>query len=80
MGVGLAWQVLFLLLSTDPVRYRPMILPSILEKISFGIALIVVFAQGRVPMSTFAVGSVDWNWAFLFLAAYYTTQPTRASS
>ncbi len=39
LGAGLAWQFLFLVLSTDPVKYRPMILPSILEKISFGIAL-----------------------------------------
>lgn len=70
VGVGLAWQVLFLVLSTDPVRYRSMILPSILEKISFGIALIVLFSQGRVPTSTVAIGSGDWILAVLFLAAY----------
>ncbi|HLJ23034.1 MAG TPA: hypothetical protein VKT71_02930 [Candidatus Acidoferrales bacterium] len=74
VGVGLAWQVLFLVLSTDPARYRAMILPSILEKISFGIALIVLMAQGRIPASTVAVGSADWLWAFLFLAAYFTTR------
>jgi hypothetical protein len=34
LGAGLVWQVLFLLLSTDPVRYRPMILPSFLEKVA----------------------------------------------
>ena len=34
LGAGLAWQVLFLVLSTDPVRYRTMILPSVLEKVS----------------------------------------------
>jgi hypothetical protein len=80
VGVGLAWQVLFLLLSTDPVRYRAIILPSILEKISFGIALIVLMAQGLVPASTVAVGSVDWVWAFLFLAAYFTTRTVRAAA
>jgi hypothetical protein len=80
VGVGLAWQVLFLLLSTDPARYRAMILPSILEKISFGIALIVLMAQGRVPASTIAVGSVDWLWAFLFLAAYFTTRTARSAA
>jgi hypothetical protein len=34
VGAGLAWQVLFLVLSTNPVRYRAMILPAVLEKIS----------------------------------------------
>jgi len=79
VGVGLAWQVLFLVLSTDPVRYRAMILPSILEKVSYGIALIVLLSQGRLALSAFAIGSVDWIFAFLFLAAYFTTKSPRAA-
>jgi hypothetical protein len=75
VGVALAWQVLFLVLSTDPVRYRPMILPCILEKVSWGIALIVLLSQRRLPLSSFAIGSVDWIFAFLFLAAYIKTKP-----
>jgi hypothetical protein len=66
VGVGLAWQVLFLVLSTDPVRYRAMILPSILEKVGWGIALIVLYSQRRLPLSVLAIGSVDWIFAFLF--------------
>ena len=74
VGMGLAWQFLFLVLSTDPVKYRAMILPSILEKISYGIALAVLFSQHRLPVSVLAVGSVDWIFAFLFLAAYFKTK------
>lgn len=80
VGVALAWQVVFLVLSRDPVRYRAMILPSILEKISYGIALIVLFLQRRLPLSAFAIGSVDWIFAFLFLAAYFTAKPARSSA
>ena len=79
VGVGLAWQVLFLVLSSDPARYRAMILPSVLEKVSWGIALIVLLSQGRLPLSAFAIGSVDWIFAFLFLAAYFTTKLGRAA-
>ena len=79
LGVGLAWQVLFLVLSRDPVRYRAMILPSILEKVSWGIALIVLFSQHRLPLSTFAIGSVDWIFAALFVAAYFTAKSDRAA-
>jgi len=74
VGVGLAWQFSFLVLSTDPVKYRAMILPSILEKISYGIALAVLFSQHRLPLSVLAVGSVDWIFALLFLAAYFKTK------
>ncbi len=77
LGAGLAWQVLFLALSKDPVRYRAMILPSVLEKVSYGIALVVLFSQQRLPLSVLAVGSVDWIFAFLFLAAYFKTRSTR---
>jgi hypothetical protein len=79
-GVALAWQVLFLVLSSDPLRYRAMILPSILEKAGWGIALIVLLAQRRLPHSAFAIGSIDWIFAFLFLAAYFTTRPDRSSA
>jgi len=80
LGAGLAWQVLFLVLATDPVRYRAMILPSALEKVAYGIALVVLFAQHRLPLSAFAIGSVDWIFAFLFLAAYFTTKPRRGAA
>jgi hypothetical protein len=80
LGAGLAWQALFLVLSMDPVRYRPMILPSILEKITYGIALIVLYAQGRLPLPVLSIGSVDWVFAFLFLAAYFKTKPARSAA
>jgi hypothetical protein len=80
VGVGLAWQVLFLVLSTDPVRYRAMILPSILEKVGWGIALIVLYSQRRLPLSVLAIGSVDWIFAFLFLAAYFKTGSARPAA
>ena len=76
-GAGLAWQVLFLMLSTDPARYRAMILPSILEKVSYGIALLALYLQHRIAVSTLAIGSMDWLFAFLFLAAYLRTKSDR---
>src|SRR5665213_2526824 len=48
LGAGLAWQILFLVLSRDPLKYRAMILPSIVEKASYGIALAVLFTQHRL--------------------------------
>jgi hypothetical protein len=74
LGAGIAWQVLFLVLSSDPVKYRAMILPSALEKVSYGIALLVLFLQHRLPVSVLAIGSVDWIFAFLFVAAYIKTK------
>src|SRR6185503_235028 len=49
IGVAAAWQVAFLIIARDPVRYRLMMIPAMLEKLSFGIAAIVLFLQERVP-------------------------------
>jgi hypothetical protein len=57
-----------------------MILPSVLEKISYGIAVVVLYGQRRIPLPVFAVGSVDWIFTFLFLAAYFTLKSARVSS
>jgi hypothetical protein len=78
LGAGVAWQVVFLVVSRDPERYRALILPSVLEKVSYGIALVVLYSQHRLPLSVLAVGSVDWIFAFLFLGAYIATKSARA--
>ena len=78
LGVAAAWQVLFLLLSRDPARYRAMMLPSVLEKVSFGAAAAVLFLQGRVAPALLPFAAIDLTFAALFLAAYLKT-PARES-
>ncbi len=68
--VAVAWQVLFLILSRDPIRYRPMMVPAMLEKIGFPIAVLVLYLQGRVASAIFIPASLDLVLLFLFIAAY----------
>ena len=71
VGIGVAWQLAFLVISRDPLRYRPLILPAIVEKASFAIAVAVLFVQQRV--STFMLGAamVDSLLGVLFVVAWY---------
>src|SRR5690242_3638105 len=48
IGLGLAWQILFFVISTDPVRYRGAMLAGIVEKLSFVSAVCVLYAGNRV--------------------------------
>lgn len=73
VGVALSWQFVFLTVARDPVRYRLVMLPAILEKLSFGVAVWVLFLGGRVAPSTLAGGSVDLFLAGLFAMAYLRT-------
>jgi hypothetical protein len=72
-GVTLAWQFLFLVIATDPVRYRPAVLPSMLEKASFAIAIPLLYAAGRVPGMWVGLASVDAAWLVLFFIAWLLT-------
>src|SRR5262245_27528265 len=59
IGVAVAWQILFLILSREPIRYRPIMIPSILEKAGCAIAMFVLFSQNRVSLMMLGAGIVD---------------------
>jgi hypothetical protein len=74
-GVALAWQVAFFMIARDPVRLRPIMIPSILEKVGYGGAVVVLFAQGRMHPQDLAFGLVDILLAALFVVAFVKTKP-----
>lgn len=73
IGVGLAWQIAFLILSRDPSRYRAIMIPSILEKASYAIAGVVLFSQQRVSSFTLGTAIIDSVLGVLFVVAYLKT-------
>jgi hypothetical protein len=77
LGVALAWQLFFLILAGDPVRYRMAMLPSAFEKTSFAIATIVLYLQGRAAAMVAAAGAVDLVFAILFVVAFRRTATSR---
>ena len=75
IGIAIAWQIVFFLISRDPVRFRPLMLVGIVEKIAFGIPAIVLYAQGWLAMEMLAAGVIDLVLAVLFLIAWKRTAP-----
>jgi hypothetical protein len=73
-GLGLAWQVAFFMIARDPLRFRPIMIPSILEKIGYGGAVVVLYAQGRMHPQDLAFGLADLLLAALFAAAFVLTR------
>ncbi len=73
--VALAWQVAFLLIATDPVRYRPLMLAAMLEKFPFTLAVLALYANGQVPQTMLVLGLIDGILGVLFSIAYIWTDP-----
>jgi len=77
-GTALAWQIAFLFIARDPVRYRPLMIPSIIEKFSFGSAVVILVLQARMHNSDLIFAGTDLLLGVLFVIAYFRT-PSRAS-
>lgn len=71
IGVVLAWQVAFLMMARDPKRYRPLMLATMIEKYSYGLALFILFGQGRVTMTMLILGIIDTVLGTLFVLSYW---------
>jgi hypothetical protein len=72
-AVGIAWQVLFLLLSRDPVRYRPLMPAAMVEKFAYVTAIAVLFSLSRISTFVFAFTATDLTLGILFVIAYLKT-------
>jgi len=79
IGVTLAWQVAFLVIGTNPVRYRTIMLAGILEKVLYVGAIIALSLQGQVPPGQAAAISVpDGTLGILFIVSFLKTPAVKA--
>jgi len=80
VGITLAWQLVFLVIARNPVRYRPLMLVSVLEKLAYGVPGIVLFTQQRVKTMTLTFGCVDLVLGALFVVAFLVTRGHAAAA
>lgn len=76
-GVALAWQLAFLVIAADPARFRPLMLPGILEKLSYAGAILALYLQGRLSAPGLIFGGADLVFGALFIAAFLRTPAGR---
>ena len=73
VGLAVAWQFVFLLIGRDPERYRPLMIPAVLEKLAFGVPAIILYVQGSLPGSVLFFGLLDLTLGTLFVASWRAT-------
>ncbi len=74
IGVALAWQFVFLLIARDVHRYRPLMLIGVIEKLSFGLAVLILYAWDRVSAGVLGAGVIDLALGALFVLAFRATR------
>jgi len=70
IGVALAWQFAFLVIARDPVRFRPIMIPAMAEKILFPASAFLLCAQGRVAAASLGPAVIDLVLAALFFVSF----------
>jgi len=70
VGVALAWQLAFLVISRDVVKYRLLMLPAAVEKLVFPGAVYPLWAAGRAAPPSVFFASIDLVLGVLFVVAW----------
>jgi hypothetical protein len=78
VGCAPAWQIAFILIARDPVRLRPMMLASVVEKFAYAIAILVLVMQARTNHRDLVFAASDLTLGALFVAAYVKTGGSRS--
>ena len=73
VGVAMAWQFVFLVIGSDPARFRWMMIPSVAEKLVFGLTMIVLYGEGRMAISDLMPVFPDLLLGALFALAFVKT-------
>lgn len=73
-GIALVWQLLFLLIVLNPIRYKLIMLFGAAEKFVYAAAVIILFAQNRLPAMMLSSGVIDLILGCLFVIAFFKTK------
>ena len=74
-SVALAWQIAFLVIGSNPTRFRPLMIPSMLEKLGYVMTLAVLYGQRRISATDAQAAVPDLLLGILFIVAFAKTRP-----
>ena len=79
IGTALVWQLTFFFIAADPVRYRPLMIPAIFEKLVYSVPVIILVLQKRMHSSDLVFAAIDLSLGVLFVLAYLRTSRSVSS-
>lgn len=73
LSIAMAWQIAFLVIGSNPARYRPLMLPGMLEKLGHVGGVAVLYRDARISMVDAQAAIPDLLLAILFIVAFVKT-------
>ncbi len=77
-GVTMTWQFAFFVIATNPARFRPMMIPSVLEELGYVATVVVLHLRGRLSPSQLMTSAPEISYLRLMTNAVLSS--TRSCS
>jgi len=74
ISVAMAWQIAFLVIGSNPARFRPLMIPGIFEKLGYVGTLAVMYWNGRISATDAQAAIPDGLLGVLFIVAFAKTR------
>jgi hypothetical protein len=76
LAVAMAWQIAFLVIGSNPTRFRPLMFTAVIEKLGYVSILTVLYGQGRISATDAQAAAPDLLLGILFILAIARTRPS----
>ena len=80
IGVAIAWQIAFLIIGSNPARFRTFMIPAMIEKFGYVSTLLFLYSQSRISALDMQPAIPDGLLGLLFVAAFLRTRTSGARS
>ena len=77
LSVAMAWQLAFLVIGSNPARFWPLMLPSVVEKLGHVATVAVLYSQARIPAVDAQAAVPDLLLGVIFIIALARIWPTK---
>ena len=74
LTVAMAWQIAFFVIGLNPVRFRLLMIPSIIEKLGYVATVLVLYSPARISKADAMTAVPDLLLGIFFLIAFAKTQ------
>jgi hypothetical protein len=80
ISVAMTWQLAFLIIGSNPARYRLMMIPAMLEKLGHVTTVAILYGRGRIGQTDAGTAVPDLILGMLFVAAFLRTRSATAAA
>src|SRR5215510_11123942 len=73
IAVAMAWQIAFIVIGSNPLRYRMFMIPAMIEKFGYVSLLFLLYGRSRIPAIDVQPAIPDGLIGILFVVSFFIT-------